>query len=159
LKLVERIALFDRQAQLSVQNQLRWSADGSTCLPSDPECRRIAEEIAVREAPRMAREARDGVSRVLGARFDLTMSAAQIDEARRFFSDDAGQAFIGSFLSLNERALAALEPAFASFSGRRGELAAEFAARTRHLPRAPQPVAPPPPPAPPPPTPPPPPNR
>jgi hypothetical protein len=157
LRLVERIALFEREAQRAVIRQLRWSGS-DTCDFGSAACRQVAEEIAARETPRLVAEARDAASRVLGAQFDRSMSAAQIEEARRFFGEDAGQALIGSFLALDRQALVALEPAFSALSRRRDDLAEEFIRRTRHLPRfvRPVPAAPPLPPAPPAPLPPPP---
>jgi hypothetical protein len=155
LAILERVDLFERQAVRTVVNRLQWSGTGA-CDFSSAECRRIAEEIAARETPGMVAELRDGVGRVLGAHFERTMNPGQIAEAGRFFAGEAGRALVGSFVSVDARTFAAMEPALAALSRRRGDLAAEFARRTRHLPRA---VVPSPPAAPPPPPPPPPPNN
>jgi hypothetical protein len=142
LRLIERIGLIEHEARRSVERPLRWSRTGATCDSRNEECRRIAEEIVAREAPRVAGEMRDALSRVLGARFDQTMSVGQITEAARFLGGDAGQALIGSFVSLNREAFAAFEPALARPSPRNEALAAEFARRTQHLPQVQRQVAP-----------------
>jgi hypothetical protein len=139
LRLVERFPFFEQEARRAVISQLRWSGSDTCDFGSAP-CRRVAEEIAARETPRLVAEARDGASRVLGAQFDRSMSAAQIEEAQRFFSGDAGKALIGSFLAMNRQTFAAFEPAFSALSRRRDELAEEFIRRTRHLPRFVRPV-------------------
>jgi hypothetical protein len=147
--MLERVPVFEREARRMLLNQLSGVRGGGTCDRIDPECRRIAEEIANREAPALVQEMRSGISRVLGAHFDRSMTAAQMAEAGRFFAGDAARALFSSLFSLDERTLAALGP---SMSGRlqgRRDLAEEFDRRTRHLPRALIPVPPAPPAAPP----------
>jgi hypothetical protein len=163
MRMLERITLFEREAQRSITNQLQSSRRGPGCDSANEECRRVAEEIAEREAASEARAMRDLMSRVLGAQFERTMNPAQIAEAERFLMSDAGQALIGSLLSINEQTLAALGPPSSFFERRREDIAEEFERRTRHLPRqtfptpprVPPPYAPPVPPPPPPPPPPP----
>ncbi|HEY0149928.1 MAG TPA: hypothetical protein VGB70_13120, partial [Allosphingosinicella sp.] len=134
--MLEGIPVFEREARRMVFNQLRDFGRGGTCDLTTPECRRIADEIAAREAPAAVQEMRSGISRVLGAHFDRSMTPAQMAEAGRFFAGDAARALFSSLFSLDERTLAALGP---SMSGRlqgRRDLAEEFDRRTRHLPRA-----------------------
>lgn len=145
LNMLERIPVFEREAYRSVLNQLRGPLGGNGCDYANPECRRIAEEIATREAPRLVQDMHDTVSRVFGAHFDRTMTEAQIAEATRFFAGDTGGALFASLFALNAQSLAGLEPGFRSLPQRREELAAEFARRTQHLPRAPRPMIPAPP--------------
>lgn len=142
LRLIERIGLFEREVRESIRNQLLWSGPEAACDQANEECRGIAEEIARREAASKARIMRNSVSRVLGAMFDRDMTPAQIAQADRFLGGDAGQALIGSLLSINEQSLAALGPPSRFFGGPRADLAEEFARRTRHLPRALVPVPP-----------------
>lgn len=166
MRILERITIFDEEARRTVLNQLRWSEGGGrSCDFDNAECRRIAEEMAEREAPRLLGEMRSSFAAALGAQFQRTMSPAQIEEATRFFASEAGGAFIGSFMAVDGRSFAGLDSPSAMIRARRGELVAEFARRTQHLPRAqaprtpmimvpappapPSPAAPPTPPAPP----------
>ena len=134
LKMLERVTLIEGQARSMMVSQLRWQ--GSGCDFQNAECRRIAEEIAAREAPALAQTMREALSRVLGAKFDQNMSTDQIAEASRFFGSEAGRTFIGSFFLLGQQDFRALEPSLGSLMRRREDLAAEFSRRTQHLPRS-----------------------
>lgn len=155
MKLLERIAMFEQGARRDVLNHLRWVGGSNRCDPANAECRAIAEEIAGREAQGRAREMREAVSRILGAQFDRTMNAEQIAASIRFFESEAGQSLIGSIVSIDESVIMRYDPTFPAVTSRREELAAEYARRTAHLPRArmtrPPPAPPSPPPVPPPP--------
>lgn len=135
-RILSGVDLFEQEAHRTILNQVRWPTEGgTTCAFEHPECARVAEEIAQREAPRLAQEMRRMLGRVFGAQFARTMTAAQIEEASRFFGGDAGRALIGSLMAIDERTFAGSDPS-AVLLQRRGALAAEFARRTKHLPRA-----------------------
>lgn len=137
--MLDPVAMFETEARRQVLNQLRWPGNGArTCDHANAECARIANEIAAREGAAQAEQMRDAMSRIFGAQFDRTMTAAQIAEASRYLASDSGRALIGSFVSIDERTFAGIESPDRLFVSRRAELAAEFARRTENLPRAPQ---------------------
>ncbi len=141
LTMLDRVALFEVEARRQVLNQLRWPRNGThICDLANAECAQIAGEIADRETPPYAMQMRDVVSRILGAQFDRTMTPAQIADANRYLTSDSGRALIGSFVSIDERTLAGLDPPNLRFATQRDDLTAEFVRRTEHLPRAPRTV-------------------
>lgn len=136
--MLDPVAMFETEARRQVLNQLRWPTNGThSCDHANAECARVANEIADREAAAQAEQIRDVMSRIFGAQFDRTMTAAQIAEARRFLDSDSGRALIGSFVSIDEQTFAGIDSPARLFVSRRAELSAEFARRTEHLPRAP----------------------
>lgn len=136
--MLDPVAMFETEARRQVLNQLRWPANGAqSCDHANAECARVANEIADREGAAQAEQIRDAMSRIFGAQFDRTMTSAQIAEASRYLASDSGRALIGSFVSIDERTFAGIDSPSRLFASRRAELAAEFARRTEHLPRAP----------------------
>lgn len=153
MQIVERVSVIaDKEGHRMILNQLR---NGPSCDFAELECRRVAEEIAAREAPRLVEQMRNGLARIVGAQLQRTMTDAQMAEASRFFASEAGNALIGAFMAVDERTFAGVESPGAMLR-QRSDLAAEFARRTQHLPRPAHPTPPqqilrtPPPPPPPP---------
>ena len=128
---------------------------GAPCEPSNDECAAIARQLAEREAPAMLARHKAAVERTYARYFELHLSDAEIEAARRFVTSPAGRAFVDALSALamirapDGDQLHRIAREEFSGVGFDETVFNEFYDRTAHLPRARPWVAPPPPPPPP----------